>query len=374
MGMLQVAFDAASEAMVIIDEHRKIHWANQASAELFVSGVPIQVLDQNLADVLKLSPLGASAKAALQLLDDQTPLPRTAGECRCEVLVSDGEASLVHLLRWRPVELIRSPFVLVTLRDLSPEERALVQQQRFMTDLTHELRTPLAIVSGNLQRMARVKSLSKAVSSRLTMAREEMSRIQKLLSNLSLITRLEVEQDALACGDHCLGPLLRRWYHSSREMVPNLEVKCLERGDDVVVQVDPRALVLTLDQLLDNACYHGDRTMPIQLSLVGNDGLDHFVLDLASQSFDPPVDPEDLELWLSPFFSGKLHRDGHRSEGSGLGLSLAHELVKGCGGQLSLHQEPFSKGTTTIVRLKIKLSPLEASTGADAAVVRTDRA
>ena len=33
------------------------------------------------------------------------------------------------------------------------EERALVQQQRFMTDLTHELRTPLAIVSGNLQRI-----------------------------------------------------------------------------------------------------------------------------------------------------------------------------------------------------------------------------
>ena len=48
----------------------------------------------------------------------------------------------MQLLRWRPVELIQSPFLLVSFRDLSPEERALVQQQRFMTDLTHELRTP----------------------------------------------------------------------------------------------------------------------------------------------------------------------------------------------------------------------------------------
>ena len=50
----------------------------------------------------------------------------------------------------------------MSFRDLSPEERALVQQQRFMTDLTHELRTPLAIVSGNQS------------ACMLTMAREEI--------------------------------------------------------------------------------------------------------------------------------------------------------------------------------------------------------
>ena len=94
------------------------------------------------------------------------------------MLSPHGDESPVQLLRWRPVELIQSPFLLVSFRDLSPEERALVQQQRFMTDLTHELRTPLAIVSGNLQRMARLRALPEAVSSRLTMAREEMARIQ----------------------------------------------------------------------------------------------------------------------------------------------------------------------------------------------------
>ena len=55
--MLQVAFDAASEAMVIVDVDRRIHWANQASADLFVGGVPIQLVNQTLADVLKLRPL-----------------------------------------------------------------------------------------------------------------------------------------------------------------------------------------------------------------------------------------------------------------------------------------------------------------------------
>ena len=44
--MLQVAFDAASEAMVIVDVDRRIHWANQASADLFVGGVPIQLVNK----------------------------------------------------------------------------------------------------------------------------------------------------------------------------------------------------------------------------------------------------------------------------------------------------------------------------------------
>ena len=373
LGMLQVAFDAASEAMVIIDVDRRIHWANQASAELFVGGVPIQVVNQTLADVLKLRPLDTHAKAALQLFDPQIPLPRTSGESRCQVLSRNGDGSQVQLLRWRPVELIQSPFLLVSFRDLSPEERALVQQQRFMTDLTHELRTPLAIVSGNLQRMARLKNLPNAITSRLTMAREEMARIQKLLGHLSLLTRLEVDPDVVCCGDHPLGPLLQRWYDDSRELIPNLELHGLEPGDDLLVQTDPRALMLALDQLLDNAWQHANRSMPIKLSLAGRDGLDHCILEFASQSLDAPVASEDLEMWTSPFFRGKPDRDGDKVEGPGLGLALAREMVMGCGGTLSLHQQPSAKGTTTIVRLVLRLRESEAS-GAVAAAVRTDPA
>ena len=373
LGMLQVAFDAASEAMVIVDVDRRIHWANQASADLFVGGVPIQLVNQTLADVLKLRPLDAHAKAALQLLDPQHPLPRTSGESCCEVLSPHGDESQVQLLRWRPVELIQSPFLLVSFRDLSPEERALVQQQRFMTDLTHELRTPLAIVSGNLQRMARLSALPEAVSSRLTMAREEMARIQKLLGHLSLLTRLEVDPDVVSCGDHLLVPLLQRWYEASRELAPSLQLKGIERGDELVVQTDPRALMLALDQLLDNARQHANRSMPIQLSLAGIDGRDHCILEFASQSLDAPVASEDLERWTAPFFRGKPERNGERVEGPGLGLALARELVRGCGGTLELHQQPSSQGTTTIVRLHLKLRPSNGS-GAVAAAVRTDPA
>ena len=54
--MLQVAFDAATEAMLIIDAERKVHWANQAAADLLLGGVPIQLANRKLDDLMALKP------------------------------------------------------------------------------------------------------------------------------------------------------------------------------------------------------------------------------------------------------------------------------------------------------------------------------
>ena len=155
LGLLQVAFDAASEAMVIVDSDWRVRWANEASADLLIGGVPIQLVNQILPSILKLRPADARPQQLFEILDPHKPLPRIAGESRCYVMSgSEGETPLQQI-RWQPVYLIDTPFLLITIRDLSAEERALLQQQRFMTNLTHELRTPLAIVSGNLRRMDR---------------------------------------------------------------------------------------------------------------------------------------------------------------------------------------------------------------------------
>ena len=135
----------------------------------------------------------------------------------------------------------------------------------------------------------------------------------------------------------------------------------------------PAAAAQGFDHSLNNACQHANRSMPIQLSLAGSDGRDHCILEFASQSLDAPVASEDLERWSAPFFRGKPERDGERVEGPGLGLSLARELVRGCGGTLELHQQASSQGTTTIVRLHLKLRSSNAS-GAVAAADRTDPA
>ena len=100
-------------------------------------------------------------------------------------------------------------------------------------------------------------------------------------------------------------------------------------------------------------------------------GRDHCILEFASQSLEAPVASEDLERCSAPFFRGKPERNGERVEGPGLGLALARELLRGCGGTLELHQQPSSEGTTTIFRLYLKLRPSNGSGAVAACLLYT---
>ena len=359
MGMLQVAFDAASEAMVIVDSSRRVHWANQASADLLVGGVPIQIVNQSLPSILKVYSSDSRANVLSALLDSRNPLPKVAGESRCQVVFESGEFSSLLMLRWQPVELIQEPFVLVTLRDLSAAEKALLQQQRFMTNLTHELRTPLAIVSGNLHRMDRVGGLPVAVSSRLAMAQQEMLRIQMLLSDLALITRFEVDPNVLDIGNFSLNYLFSRWLDSIQAWVPLCNIEGLEQWSSLTVQVDERAFMLVMDQLFDNARQYGDSSFPIQITIEGADGDSYCVFQIVSLSEEEPVPDSELETWTIPFTRGKINRDGQQAEGPGLGLTLVREIVDGCGGRLTIGQEKTNDLTQTIVRFSLPLGSIE---------------
>ena len=357
LGMLQVAFDAATEAMLIVDAQRQVHWANQAAAELLLGGVPIQLANRKLEDLMALIPEQVDAKSMAVLLDRRHSLPNASGEVRCRIAFNDGGQSASLWLRWRPVELIQAQFLLLTFRDLSPDEQALSQQQRFMTDLTHELRTPLAIVNGNLQRLSRLKGLPSGARSRLAMVGEEVDRIRRLIEHLSLLARLKVDPALLAFGEHDLLSLLKRWSETLEDQAISLHGLEQLEITPCVVGVDPNALILVLDLLLDNALRHGDGAHPIQLQLRRLDQQRCVQIAIENYGTGDPVSESMLKSWLNPFVRGRLRRDGRQVEGAGLGLALARELVVAWQGTLILDQSAVMDGSLTTALLTLPISP-----------------
>ena len=210
--MLQVAFDSAAEAMVIIDAQRRIHWANQASASSLVEGVPIQVVNRDLRDLISRLVPNESGQESPALMDPHVLLPSTSDQGRFVLELADGRRTDHQLVRWKPVELLQASYLLVTWRDLGPEEQALRQQQQFMVDLSHELRTPLAILTGCLKRLSRLDALPERVSRGIRMSCEEVSRINRLLKTLTLATHLEVGNSLPALVEETLLPLLKQWH------------------------------------------------------------------------------------------------------------------------------------------------------------------
>ena len=91
LGMLQVAFDAATDAMLIIDADRRIHWANQAAA-LCCWWVPIAVMNRQLADLLTLTS-ELWIPASYPLLDPEVALPARPDQGRYRLRRPDGSLS-----------------------------------------------------------------------------------------------------------------------------------------------------------------------------------------------------------------------------------------------------------------------------------------
>ena len=368
--MLQVAFDAATDAMLIVDAERRIHWANQAAAALLLQGVPIVVMNRQLAELLMFcAEDGTPHQSAL--VDPGAALPAAAGQGRYRLRRSNGSLSSIQRVQWQPVELVQAPFLLISLRDLGPEEQALQQQQQFMVDLTHELRTPLAIVIGSLQRLNRFDSLPPQVSAGIAMARQEVDRIHRLLDHLSLMTRLDVDAACLGLESHDLRELLASW---CRQLPESLSGRWrLESSLDAVacsVRVDANAFQLVMDQLLDNAVRFGVRDQLVEIRLEPS-AADGFRITMAGIGTAPPVDEAVLQRWQKPFNRGVSMRDGDQVEGPGLGLALVRQLVDAWGGCLTLQQRATDVGTCTAVSFTVPLQ-LSPTTPAEQADVQTD--
>ena len=254
------------------------------------------------------------------------------------------------------MELVQAPFLLLSIRDLGPEEKALLQQQQFMVDLTHELRTPLAIVAGSLQRLSRQEPLPPQVRTGVTMAREEVERIHRLLENLTLITELEVDSSCLGFGEHRLDSLLESW-SSSLTAAQRQRLHWDGALDDSfgLLRVDANAFRLVLDQLLDNALSHGVKDQPVNIHLQAED-LRCCRITMRNLCEGGKVDEEVLRSWQAPFVRGSLLRDGLQAEGPGLGLALVRQLVNHWGGVLTVSQSDSASRTCMEVTLTVPFS------------------
>jgi signal transduction histidine kinase len=227
------------------------------------------------------------------------------------------------------------------------EQRSAVQhqQRQFITNVAHELRSPLSLVYGYLQRTAkRIPNLSLAQQESLEMATTEAERMTLILQDLIDLARAESLDIS-----HLQEPLiLNEFVRDIATMTEKFDHANLQTDIapfPIRVQTHRDYLMQVLDHLIQNAIRHSEPESPIFIRVKQVN--DTAMIQVSDRGEGIPQSQQTLIF--EPF-----HRiDPSRSRatgGTGLGLAIVKTLVEKMGGSLSLDSEP-GIGTTFTVML-----------------------
>ena len=182
-------------------------------------------------------------------------------------------------------------------------------RQLFLRNVMHELKTPLT--KGKLALAMMDEGEQTTYLDRL------FSRMDELINRLAEIEKLESSR--VERTPHSLAALLDEAMGNLCLSRPRSELFHVAEGPDVILDVDASLFVSALTNLLDNAAKYAD-SLPVTITLDAE--------QLCIRNTGAPLE-RDIAAYLQPFTSG------HRTDGFGLGLSIADTVVRAHGFTLS---------------------------------------
>ncbi len=205
------------------------------------------------------------------------------------------------------------------------EERAslLTSQEQFLHDASHELRTPITIARGHLEQLERS---SHEPSPEVAVALDELERMARIVERLLLLAKAERPDfyDSVAQVDveQLLEEVLMRW----AEVAPRVwRLGELATG---TLRVDPDALRIALDALLENAVDHTRATDVIEIR--SHTRGSEIAIQIADEGSGVPA------AVLGEIFDRFARADASRTRaggGAGLGLAIVQATAKAYGGR-----------------------------------------
>jgi two-component system OmpR family sensor kinase len=216
-------------------------------------------------------------------------------------------------------------------------EAAFASQRAFVSDASHELRTPITIVRGHLELMTEDPEERRETVALVT---DELDRMSRFVDDLLLLAKAE-RDDFLRVAEVELGALTDELLEKAQALGPR-DWRLESRGEALIV-ADRQRLTQAIMGLAQNAVQHTDDGEPIWLGTDAN----HREVRLWVRDEGPGVAPEDQERIFDRFARASDSR--RRSEGAGLGLAIVRAIAEAHGGRVNLSSRPGAGASFTLV-------------------------
>ena len=221
----------------------------------------------------------------------------------------------------------------------SDERAAMLQQQEeFLHDVSHELRTPATIARGHLEVL---RQNGHGPLHEVDVALDELGRIERILQQLLLLAKTD-HPDFVVLGEIDLEAYLEDVFMRWSEVAPRAwRLGPLPAGS---LRVDPEALRIALDALLENAVHYTDDSDGIELRA----RVEGKTIVLEVEDEGCGVDADSLRNIFQRFARADPARSRTHG-GVGLGLAIVDAIAKAHGGSCAVRSA--KNGTTFSLRL-----------------------
>lgn len=223
--------------------------------------------------------------------------------------------------------------------------------REFTLHASHELKTPLTVMHGELETALLNQTLSPAERARLESELDEVQRLTRIVDGLTLLTKADAGQISLAREPVQLEELMREAFADAQSLArPHAIDVSLKNCEPTTVRGDRHRLRQLLLNLTDNAIKHNHPNGKVTLGLC-HSGAN---AEISIANTGPGIAPESLPRIFDPFFRGDASHS-QIVDGCGLGLSIARWIATAHDGIIDIKSQP-GELTTAIVHLPISES------------------
>jgi two-component system, OmpR family, heavy metal sensor histidine kinase CusS len=222
-------------------------------------------------------------------------------------------------------------------------ERSFQQASRFSGDAAHELKTPLAILQGELERNMQQAEAGSPLQQNLTNLLDEVSRLNSIVRKLLLLSLADAGQINLHKVEVNLSQMLAVIVEDMELLAPDLKVQT-DIHDGLWIWGDRDLLAQVLQNLIGNAIKYNLPNGWIRIQ--GWQEKTSVRITITNSSNDIPEC--DRDRLFDRFYRGDPART-RKVEGVGLGLSLSREIARAHHGELTLDLSPTGQTAFTLI-------------------------
>ena len=234
-------------------------------------------------------------------------------------------------------------------------EEATQTKLRFFTNISHEFRTPLTLITGPLENLMRMEGISTEFQQQFKLIHHNSLRLLRLVNQLMDFRKLENEQMKLIASEQDLICFLKEKVETFAYLAKkkNIDFKLISELESIPVWIDSDKLDKVFFNLLSNAfkftlpkgkiTIHVKSAKPVLNKPYKNE------IEIEIKDSGEGIDKQYVDRIFDRFFQAEK---SHHFKGTGLGLSLSKEFIEKHHGRIRVESE-IGKGTSFYIILPL---------------------